>query len=166
MAGIITQQHCYVLRYRAYRSSITYCNFLLWYFRGTCPSAFVTQLQLPWGSSPLTLSKHTNTSMRLVLFLIKCMYMWYFVMLWGWKLTLNLWRIQTNVFYLKCDHVYCSVYRCIMQKRSDGTNRVRAKTPVTKKRGKSLTMAMTMITMTTSSRMGRSGWTAMRLIPW
>lgn len=52
-----------------------------------------------------------------------------------------------------------------MQKRSDGTNRVRVKTPVTKKRGKSLMMAMTMITMTTSSRMGRSGWTDMRLIP-
>lgn len=38
------------------------------YFRGTCPSAFVTQLQLPWGSFPLTLSKHTNTSMRWVFF--------------------------------------------------------------------------------------------------
>lgn len=52
-----------------------------------------------------------------------------------------------------------------MQKRSGGTNRVRVKTPVTKRRGRFSMMAMTMITMTTSSRMGRSGWTAMRSIP-
>lgn len=52
-----------------------------------------------------------------------------------------------------------------MQKRSDATNRVRVKTRVTKKKGKFLTMGTTMITMITSSRMGRSGWTAMRSTP-
>lgn len=49
-----------------------------------------------------------------------------------------------------------------MQKRNDGINRVKVRTPATRKKEKSLMMAMMMRTMTTSSRMGKNGWTAMK----
>lgn len=134
--------------------------FLFCDFRGTCPSAFATQLQLPWGSSPLTLSKHTNTSMRSVLFSF-CFFIWLFF--FQHTALLKPFIPIDNVHL--CES-FCFTLRCIMQKRSGATNRVRAKTRVTKKREKSLMMATTMITTTISSRMGRSGWTVMRSIPW
>jgi len=58
---------------------------------------------------------------------------------------------------------FTPLYRCIMQKRNDGINRVKVRTPATRKKEKSLMMVMMMRTTTTSSRMGKNGWTAMKL---
>lgn len=93
--------------------------FPFWYFRGTCPSAFVTQLQLPWGSSPLTLSKHTNTSMRLVLFFHEIIYRYnLFVTLYRcWKL----WTFKSNKTYFHvqlCELFCCSFIGVLCKKEA------------------------------------------------
>lgn len=49
------------------------------------------------------------------------------------------------------------------KKRNDGINRVKVRTPATRKKGKSSMMATMMRTTTTLSRMGKNGWIAMKL---